>query len=422
MPIFLSGQVSWTKHTIDDTYPGPGAVYSADINGDSMIDVLGASIDDDRLTWWENEGGYPVQWNQFTIDSAFNGACDVKAEDVDGDGDIDVIGGAWYGHEVAWWENGGGDPIVWTKHSVDDSFYQTHKVFVIDMDDDNDVDILGASAYRDEIAWWENDGQPSINWTKHIIGSDFDGARSIHAVDVNGDSLLDVFGAALLDNEVSVWYNNGDSTWTKQKIDSTFNGAHMVYACDVDRDGDCDVLAAGYMINAIAWWRNEGSYWTKNIIDANFFAALDVYAADLDNDLDIDVIGTSDTGNDVTWWENLGNEYYIEHTIEGDFLGAWPVVAHDLDSDGDTDILAGANGGNEVAWWENNLMSVAEKEENESRGISYGSMFVGRRLVVPEDASLLDITGRVVRDNNPRSGVYFIKMDNQMIRKVIKLR
>ncbi len=422
IPLFLSGQVSWTKHTIDSTYYGPSGVYAMDIDGDSMVDVLAAAIDGDEVTWWKNAGGYPIQWTRNTIDSSFNGACDVKAADVDGDGDIDVVGCGWYGHEVAWWEQEGGNPIVWTRHSVDDTFYQAHEVFPADMDGDDDIDILAASAYRDEIAWWENDGQPSIAWTKHIIGTGFDGARSVHAVDVNGDSLLDVFGAAFLDHEVSIWYNNGDSTWTKQKLDSTFNGAHMVFACDVDRDGDWDVLAAGYMMNAIAWWRNEGTQWAREYIDSNFSTALDVYAADLDNDTDIDVMGTSDAGNDVTWWENLGSEYYIEHLIDGSFQGAWPIVAEDLDGDGDVDILAGANAGDEVAWWENELLGVADGSKKPTGSRAESTLLVRGRLIVPEDATIFDGSGRVVRTSNPGTGIYFIKMGGRIAQKIIKLR
>jgi hypothetical protein len=421
-PALLPGQISWTKHLIDDNYPGPGAVYASDIDGDSMVDVLAASIDGDKLTWWKNEGGYPVQWTGNTIDSSFNGACDVKTADVDGDGDTDVVAGGWYGHEVAWWEQEGSNPIVWTKHSVDDSFYQTHEVFATDMDGDEDIDILGASAFRDEIAWWENDGQTPISWAKHIIDTGFDGARSVHAVDVNGDSLPDVFGAALLDHEVSIWYNNGDFTWTKQKIDSTFNGAHMVYACDVDRDGDWDVLAAGYLINTIAWWRNEGAYWSRQIIDSNFATALDVYAADLDNDEDIDVMGTSDAGNDVSWWENMGSEYYVEHLIDGNFQGAWPIVAEDLDGDGDRDILAGANGGNDMAWWENNLLGIGDKGAKTAERRTIATILLCGRLIAPEGAIIVDAAGRIVQSSNPHPGVYFAKAGDRVIQKIIKLR
>jgi len=45
-----------------------------------------------------------------------------------------------------------------------------------------------------DITWWENDG--SQNFTEHPIAGSFTGARSVYAIDVDGDSDIDVLGAA----------------------------------------------------------------------------------------------------------------------------------------------------------------------------------------------------------------------------------
>ncbi|MGB2896562.1 MAG: VCBS repeat-containing protein, partial [Anaerolineales bacterium] len=97
-------------------------------------------------------------WTEHTVDGAFNGAISVYAADVDGDGDLDILGAAYYAGDVAWWENTVGDGSAWTEHTVDPAFNGARSVFAADVNGDDDLDVLGAAADADEIAWWENRG------------------------------------------------------------------------------------------------------------------------------------------------------------------------------------------------------------------------------------------------------------------------
>jgi hypothetical protein len=425
----LCAQISWTKHTIGDNFDGACSVYAIDINGDSHVDVLGAAMNADRIVWWENSGSNPIAWTEQTIDSSFNGACYVYAADVDGDDDIDVLGTAWYGNEITFWENDGNNPVEWIKQTIDGNFVNAHEVYALDMDGDGDVDVLGASAGLNEITWWRNDGGDPLEWAKQTIDSTFTGSRSVYAIDVDGDSLVDVLGAAYSANDITLWLNNGDDTWTKQTIDSSFYGAHKVYACDVDGDDDIDVLGAGYNANAIAWWRNDGGNpidWVKQLIDGNFYGALGVYATDVDNDSITDVLGTSDIGDDVAWWHNDGSIpiQWTEQTIDDYFDGAWPVYAKDMDNDGDADVLSAAYYADEIAWWENSLLGVEEHGAAVPDNHSYGPTIISGQLALPHGKHYLvyDIMGRAIDPLQLRSGIYFIEVDGEIVKKVIKIR
>jgi len=71
------------------------------------------------------------------------GVRSVNAADVNGDGDIDVLGGGM-GIGLAWFENTGGTGTSWTKHTVDSSFnYGVQAVSALDIDEDGDMDLLG---------------------------------------------------------------------------------------------------------------------------------------------------------------------------------------------------------------------------------------------------------------------------------------
>ena len=77
--------------------PGVEAAYAADLDGDGDNDVLAASIADDqhRIVWYENTDGHGAFGPPQVI--AIEGALSVRAADLDGDGDNDVLGSnAWY--------------------------------------------------------------------------------------------------------------------------------------------------------------------------------------------------------------------------------------------------------------------------------------------------------------------------------------
>ena len=325
-----------------------------------------------------------VPFIEHTIDGSFDGTRSVYAADVDGDGDIDILGAAGaFGadDDITWWENPGGaaatDGTPWTKHIIDGSFDRAFKVYAADVDGDGDTDILGVSTHSDSrISWWENPGGAATTdgtpWTKHVIGdvAPFFPLFSVNAADVDGDGDTDILGTLFFGT--SAWWENPggvattDGTpWTEHTIDST-NGGSSIDAADVDGDGDTDILVAEQFGNDITWSENpggvattDGTPWTQHTIDDSFENARWVYAADVDGDADTDILGAAQAGNSITWWENPGGaattdaSSWTEHTIDDSFFHAQSVYAADVDGDGDTDILGAAAGADDITWWEN---------------------------------------------------------------------
>ncbi|MCP4659428.1 MAG: DUF11 domain-containing protein [bacterium] len=110
---------------------------------------------------------------EHTVDAAFDGAKQVFAADVDVDGDLDVLGAATGADDVAWWENTAGDGSAWTKRIIDGFFDFVFGVYAEDIDGDGDIDVLGAAAGFDDVAWWENTaGRPQGE--PFLIGSEGD--------------------------------------------------------------------------------------------------------------------------------------------------------------------------------------------------------------------------------------------------------
>ena len=49
------GNVPFSEKNITSNFNGARSVASADVDGDGDIDILGAASDDNKITWWENE-------------------------------------------------------------------------------------------------------------------------------------------------------------------------------------------------------------------------------------------------------------------------------------------------------------------------------------------------------------------------------
>jgi hypothetical protein len=358
----LRADIRFTEHIIDNDFDA-NSIFPCDIDNDGDQDVLATGIDG-GIALWRNDGGYPVQWTKLAIDEDFYGAITVYAIDIDDDGDLDVLGGSWYNHEIACWRNDGGDPLILTRYYIDQNFRNCHEVYAGDIDGDGDIDIIGASMYDNDIAWWRNDGGNPTIWTKFIICDNCQSVRSANAADIDGDSDLDIIGGCFSSNKV-IWLRNdgGDPiSWTEFEVTHSFAGAHKVLARDLDNDGDPDIVGAGYQAAQIAWWRNDGGdpiIWTMQIIASHFYGAVMVHTADFDNDNNEDVIGAGDTINDVAWWRNNGDIpiSWVRYAIDDNYQGAWPVSAADIDNDGDIDALSGSNVITRLSWWENDLYS-----------------------------------------------------------------
>jgi hypothetical protein len=318
--------IQWSKFIIGNNVISAHSVYVADFDGDSLKDVIGAAyIGSPGIAMWRNNGGNPISWTKFIVANNFTNAHEVYAYDLDKDNDIDILGASSDLNRIAWWRNDGGEPIVWTEQILSSNITLAKSVTAGDVDGDQDNDVIGVSIANNDVIWWRNDGGNPIQWTQILIDGDFVGAHRVQVVDMDDDADLDILGAAYIGHQIAWWRNDGGEPiiWTKQVIGSDFTNACVAFATDLDGDNDKDVIGTGQGINQIAWWRNDGGQpiqWTKFIITNNFIRPWPLMANDLDGDLDIDiVVGSSHNGsNQIKWWRNDGitNVEYFSSTPE----------------------------------------------------------------------------------------------------------
>jgi hypothetical protein len=353
---------AWTTRSVDSSFNGARFAAAGDIDGDGDLAVLAVSVSNDTVSWWENTG---FAWAQVDIDTAFDQAIFVTSADLDGDGDLDVLAAGAVGAGIAWWENAAGDGSAWSKTTIDAvPGFSARGAAIADVDGDGDLDVLGTDFLGDAITWYENTAGDGSAWTKSTVGGSFDGASAVVAADIDGDGDLDAVGAAVGDSDIAWWENTaGDgSAWSRTTVDESFGGAVAVAAVDLDRDGDIDILGAASSDDEITWWENtggDGSLWTEHTVGSGFNEPAWVATADVDGDGDVDVLGAARFDDEIAWWENetihSSALFASGQTIDGSFGGARFVVTGDVDGDGDVDVLGTAVSADILRWWENTM-------------------------------------------------------------------
>lgn len=285
------------------------------------------------------------------IDSNIPGVNCIKIFDIDLDGDYDIIGGSettpWTSSVgLKWWRNEGGNPIIWTKFTIDAAFLHVMSVDVANLNNDSFPDIVATSWENGKVSWWKNSGDPTAGWEIFDIKSGWSNAHDAKCFDINGDSLTDVVGVSAGNNTISVFYNQGGlvPSWNENIVTSTFNHALSISIADLNNDGFPDIIGSADGADDIAWWKQSvttPTTWQKYTIDNNFIGAGNTTIIDLNNDGQLDVIGTAWESNEISYWisTDINSSLWIKTELTTDIEIPVKVSVNDIDNDSDLDII-----------------------------------------------------------------------------------
>jgi len=331
---------TFTAKEVTSTTSNYRSVLSVDLDGDMDMDIISSH---DKVTWYENDGEESFTPHDITA----NIALDLYVEDIDQDGDLDILGAFYANDQVVWFENNGSQ--VFTEHIITSTADGVRSVSAKDIDQDGDIDLLSASYFDDKIAWYENNGNE--NFTTHIITTTAAGAYSVEAEDMDGDNDIDIIVGARDGRKITWYENNGSQNFTAHTIAINANNLFAAYPVDMDNDGDMDILATAYRI---IWYENNGTQnFVPHIIEdnniSNYWAA---YPADIDVDGDVDIFAASYTDDKVLLYENNGKQHFTKHEVDDNADGASAVYAADIDGDQDIDAIVGSIVEDKLIWYD----------------------------------------------------------------------
>ena len=349
---------------------GGHAVATADLDGDNDIDIVGCSLASralmvPKLLWFENDGASPPGFTTAMVSPDFDSVEAISAADMDGDGDADVIAAILLtgDAQLVWFENDGRAPPAFTKHVVATGPPGAISIRAIDLEGDGDVDLLSLPRGSDQVKWYENDGARPPAFTNHAIGTTSDRTfGSITAADLDGDADLDVLAGWVFVSRTDPTILRAELAWFEREPGSppsfiehsTFTSnqdeIRSVAAADVDGDQDLDLLSAWSEGDKIAWYENDGALppsFAEHVVTADPDGPLghreglanspqQVAAGDLDADGDTDIALASFIDDTIAWFEQQGGSppTFKYHSVSTNADGAVAVGLANLDAMG----------------------------------------------------------------------------------------
>jgi hypothetical protein len=347
-----------------DDRPLVAHVHLADLDRDGRLDVLVADAAANRITWIRQIGGGFTEH----LLAEVPGPAHVQAVDLDFDGDQDVAvaslgvlfpNNARIGAVIVL-ENDGRQSF--TQRVLVENVARVSDVRAGDLDGDGDLDLAVAQFGYDEgeTRWLENRG--GWRFDSHVLQS-LSGPINAEIVDADGDGDRDIVSLVSQEwEEIYVFENDGRGRFTPRRIFGASNedfGSSWISIADLDRDGDPDVVYSngdafdyapptGRGWNGVQWLENRGSLTFRYHRIGDFPGASSPQPADLDGDGDLDVVVVSAYNNwdrpdalSLAWFENDGTMRFTLRPVTGTPTHLITLAVGDVNGDGRPDLVTG---------------------------------------------------------------------------------
>ena len=418
--------LTYTMSTSAQSSAEISALESVDVTDDGVEDVIFGGVSGSTGRFLFDQA--TSQFSYFPQFLGFTRAEDFAVRDLNGDGRTDVVAANF---EVQFILGQGGDAFS-ARENLFGSFESIYDSSFVDIDDDGDLDLLGGAfhvpafpstdPYRAALVWREREDTEQFSVTKVL----YESAQFIsqpQAADVDQDGLLDV---VYLIRQASSAQDPYDVAWQRSRgvvsgslefddpvvltaLPNTGSESASLVVADQDDDGDPDIAVSaasgtpgatlstlenlgGGQFGALVLVDSDENLRLLHVADVNGdrladlvatsrshalrvylasttsptgFAApiraggssiasqTEIAAVDVDADGDLDFLVSKDTvgPSSLAFYENLGSTVGAAQVFQNSAGNEPNFFQVDLDGDGDEDVLVQVNRLSRELWW-----------------------------------------------------------------------
>ena len=184
---------SFTTLAIRSGMPNLTSVFAADMDGDGDVDVVTSQqVNPSSLSLFKNNGLGVFTYSNIPTNAGASNFRSVYPGDINGDGHMDFVV-LYYSSSgsnvIELFENDGNSNPTWTYSTIATSTNFNMKLFIEDIDGDGDADVLSAD-YTEPVSWHENGPSYSYTWDVDSGGAPSDGTyrATVAGADLAGNA------------------------------------------------------------------------------------------------------------------------------------------------------------------------------------------------------------------------------------------